>query len=148
MYLPARAAVTAPVSAVALAINYGYSKLPGRTVEYHWNQEHWVFVCCGGPTSLGAGATTFGGVINTRHSYETFMAANDGRLMGHETKHTDQWAIFGAKGFAILYGLAAAADWIGSKRKGWPQGSRNPFEIWAGLSEGGYRRQFPTTKTP
>lgn len=139
VYLPVRAAITAPVSAVALAVNYGYSRLPGRNVEYRWNREHWVFVCPGGPTSLGAGATTFGGVINTRLSYDALLSGNDGQLMWHETKHTDQWAIFGPA-FAAVYGVAALWDLIGVKRKGWPLGSHNAFEIWAGLTEGGYRR--------
>ncbi len=132
------AALTAPVSAVAVAVNLAYARLPGRTVGYHWDWDHWVLVCCGGPTSLGAGATTFGGVINTKLSYDELLNGHDGRLIWHETKHTDQWAIFGPS-FAIVYGLAAAWDLVGLKGSDRRQGTHNAFEIWAGLSEGGYR---------
>jgi hypothetical protein len=138
VYHPVRAAVTAPVSATALAVDYGYSAISGNSVDCNWNSRNWVAVCSGGPTILGAPATTFGGVINTSLSYNDFLQANDCRLLAHETKHTDQWAIFGP-GFAALDAVAAGGDWVGSKIFGWDPGTHNPFEIWAGLKDGGYR---------
>ena len=138
VYHPVRAAVTGPVSAVTLGVDYGYSLLPGRDVDCNWNSRNWVAVCSGGPTILDAPATTFGGVINTELNYNDFLQANDCRLMAHETKHTDQWAIFGP-GFAGLDAVAAGGDWIGSEIFGWKPGAHNPFEIWAGLKDGGYK---------
>ena len=128
---PVRAAVTYPLSSTAMAIDQAYGLLPGNNVACTWNSANWVYVCSGAPTILGAGATTFGGVINTGYSYCDFLAANDGRLMAHETKHSDQWAIFGP-GFAVLDSLAAVGS-LGHARY-------NPFEIWAGLKDGGYER--------
>jgi RHS repeat-associated protein len=138
VYHPLRAAVTAPVTGLTLSVDYAYSLLPGRDVDCHWNSREWVAVCSGGPTILGAPATTFGGVINTSLSYSAFLQANNCRLLAHEVKHTDQWAIFGP-GFAGLDALAAGGDWLGSKIFGWDPGTHNPFEIWAGLKDGGYR---------
>jgi hypothetical protein len=49
----------------------------------------------------------------------------------HESRHSDQWAMFGPA-FAGLYG-AEAARTGGDYR-------RNVFEQWAGLHDGGYLR--------
>lgn len=133
-----RTVVTTPVSTTAMAVNLAYGALPGRDVSCRWNGANAVAVCSGGPTILGAGATTLGAVINTNQSYDDFLAANDCRLIAHETKHTDQWAIFGP-GFGLLDGVAAGADWAASRAFGWDEGTHNPFEIWAGLEDGGYR---------
>ena len=70
-------------------------------------------------------------------NYCDFMSANNGRLIAHEAKHSDQWAIFGP-GFALLDGAAAGAGWGISKFKGGNPGQYNVFEIWAGLKDGGY----------
>jgi hypothetical protein len=48
----------------------------------------------------------------------------------HEMKHADQWAIFGASRYMVLYGVAYGATMWRSQC--------NPFEIWAGLQGGGY----------
>lgn len=65
------------------------------------------------------------------------MASNDCRLIAHETKHTDQWAIFGP-GFAVLDTAAAGVDWGIGKATGSNTGQHNVFEIWADLRDGGY----------
>jgi len=133
-----RSVATAPVSAAALAVNYWYSALPGRSVDCTWNARNMVSVCSGGPTILYAKATAFGGVINTRYSYDEFLEAEDCRLMAHETKHTDQWAIFGPIQFASLDTGAAVGDWISNKAFGTDIGTMNIFEVAAGLKDGGY----------
>ena len=40
-----------------------------------------------------------------------FRERNNGRLLAHETKHTDQWVIFGNIGFPVLYG----EEWVRSR---------------------------------
>jgi RHS repeat-associated protein len=129
---PVRFVATLPVTVTAQAVNSGYELVTGHDVDCHWNSANWVDVCTGGPTILGAPATTFGSVINTQLSYQDFLAANNCRLIAHETKHTDQWAIFGP-GFAVLDTLASGyAELRGGQQ-------HNPFEIWAGLKDGGYK---------
>jgi hypothetical protein len=133
VYHPVRAAVTAPQSAAGLATNLGAG------ADCRWNSEEWVTVCYGGRTILNAPASTIGGVVNTRLTLEQFARANDGRLLAHEVKHTDQWLIFGWM-FPSFDAEAAAFDWVVSKITGCPEGTNNIFEVWAGLKDGGYTR--------
>ena len=56
-------------------------------------------------------------------------------MLGHERKHSDQWAIFtGVTGNPLSFPVAYGIDWL--------QAGGNPcrqvFEQWAGLKEGGY----------
>ncbi|MCL6104215.1 MAG: RHS repeat-associated core domain-containing protein [Actinobacteria bacterium] len=127
---PVRTVLTYPVTVTTVAIDYGYSLLPGRNVSCQWNSANLVFVCSGGPTILNAPATTFGAAINTQYSYCDFLAANNGGLIKHETKHTDQWAIFGP----AFPGLDIVASIYAEIRGGQQY---NPFEIWAGLKNEG-----------
>lgn len=63
-------------------------------------------------------------------------ASVDSAVQGHETRHADQWAIFGGGlVFPLLYGLEQLR--VRGRR------SRNLFERWAGLEEGGY--ELPAT---
>jgi len=68
------------------------------------------------------GGTTIGNV------YLTGGSSPSKRLLRHETKHADQWALLGPL-FPFFYGLA---ELIGRGPK------RNLFERWAGLEDGGY----------
>jgi hypothetical protein len=62
-------------------------------------------------------------------------------LLDHEARHSTQWACFlGPVGFLPAYLLASAWSW-------WHSGDfavRNPFEMRAGLVDGGYARQPPS----
>jgi len=120
------AVVNAPVTATTATIN---SWTGG---DCDWN-AHLTVVCYGGAIS-GASDRTFvtGSTINTTLSKVDFAAANNGRLLAHETVHTRQWALFGGGvGFPLLYGLETL-------RTGGDE-CRNVFEIWAGLEDGGYK---------
>jgi len=59
------------------------------------------------------------------------------RLLRHEERHATQWAwCLGIVGFPLLYG--AASLW--SLLRAGDYFSRNPFEVRAGLRDGGYRQ--------
>lgn len=55
-------------------------------------------------------------------------------LMAHEARHADQYARCGGLLMVPLYLLAAAWSWV--LTGDW--GARNPFEVRAGLADGGY----------
>jgi hypothetical protein len=80
-----------------------------------------------------APAFTVGNVICLRFPREALLA--DPRLLAHEERHADQWACF--LGLPMLPLYLAAAGWS-LLRTGDPA-SRNAFERWAGLADGGYR---------
>jgi RHS repeat-associated protein len=122
-----RFVATLPETVPALAVD----KLTGADCD--WNGKNMIFICYGGPTVLGAPATTFGAVINTHLTRDQFAAANCGRLLAHETKHTDQWAILGAFDFLLTDGAAS-----GVSEAGWGDNAHNVLEMWAGLNDGGY----------
>jgi hypothetical protein len=56
-------------------------------------------------------------------------------LRRHESRHSDQWAVFGWLAFPVLYGIA---EILGRLLGAGPED--NLFERWAGLEDGGYRR--------
>ena len=55
-------------------------------------------------------------------------------LLRHEARHAEQWARWGGLPFLPAYGLAALWSWLrtGDRARG------NPFEVAAGLEDGGY----------
>lgn len=62
------------------------------------------------------------------------------RLLAHEERHATQWAVcLGILGFPLLYALASAWSWLLTG----DAFSRNPFERFAGLADGGYRERPP-----
>ena len=62
------------------------------------------------------------------------------RLLLHEERHATQWAAcLGVIGFPLLYALACAWSWAATG----DFHSRNIFERWAGLADGGYRERPP-----
>jgi RHS repeat-associated protein len=121
---------TIPSTAVGLAVGEATGG------DCHWNGKNAVFICYGAWTPGGADAFTFGSTVNTSFSEKDFRIANNGRLLAHETKHTDQWAIFGNSHFPILYG----EEWARSRiqYRGGDPGCHNALERWAGLKDGGY----------
>jgi RHS repeat-associated protein len=104
-----------------------------------WNGKNWVFVCYGGYTLPGSDAFTLGSAINTNLSRADFDARNNGRLLAHETKHTDQYALLGPA-FLPAYGLDTAQAWLRAKCSGSGKdpGCYKLLEQWAGLKDGGY----------
>jgi hypothetical protein len=82
-----------------------------------------------------ARAFTLGNVINTRYGPDFLLGAGQEPILRHESRHCVQAAIFGPM-FLPLYGLGQAYSWALTAT----HGSRNPFERWAGLEDGGYDR--------
>lgn len=80
-----------------------------------------------------AGAFTVGNVVLFRAGPDDVAARP--RLLAHEARHASQWALCLGLPFLPLYGLAAGWSWW---RTGHPA-LGNPFEVRAGLADGGYR---------
>lgn len=57
-------------------------------------------------------------------------------MQDHETRHADQWALFGG---GLLFLLVYGAEYARTRRRPW----RNVFERDAGLEDGGYIRRLP-----
>jgi len=134
---PVRAQINKPWSDLGKLANIGTG------AQCQWNSAEWVDVCYGGRSLLGASATTFGCTINTPYSQQQFYDANggNGSFLAHEVKHSDQWALFGEL-FPLLDALGAAESAYLIHVLGFPgdENSWNPFEVWAGLGDGGYHR--------
>jgi hypothetical protein len=90
-----------------------------------------------------AGAVTVGDVVLLR--LDDAALARLPRLLDHEARHAVQWAWFlGPIGFLPAYLLASAWSW-------WHSGDfavRNPFEVRAGLVDGGYAHRPETGPGP
>jgi hypothetical protein len=54
------------------------------------------------------------------------------RTLHHEERHSQQWAQLGPVEFGRQYLSAAAREWL--------SGALNPFEVNAGVHDGGYSR--------
>jgi len=107
---------------VAAASGCGITRGPRGLViaaDYHWKLPH-------------AGAFTLGNVILYRAPQG--VAGTNTVLLGHEERHSTQYAYCLGLPFLALYGVAAAWSML---RSGNP-GSRNFFERQAGLVAGGY----------
>jgi hypothetical protein len=80
-----------------------------------------------------AAAVTIGDVVLLRMDAEELACRP--RLVEHEVRHAVQWAqLLGVVGFPLAYGVASAWSWL---RVG-DAATRNPFEVRAGLEDGGY----------
>jgi hypothetical protein len=80
-----------------------------------------------------AGAVTVGDVVLLRCDVGTALARPG--LLAHEGRHAAQWARWlGPLGFLPAYGLASAWSWLRCR----DAAVRNPFEVRAGLVDGGY----------
>jgi hypothetical protein len=87
-----------------------------------------------------AGAFTVGNVV----IYRAGRAYIDTRpaLLGHEARHSTQYAFCLGLPFLPLYGLCA----LWSLARAGDPGSRNPFERLAGLEAGGYAKPYATQR--
>jgi hypothetical protein len=72
----------------------------------------------------------------TAFEYHCFGGLNG--WLSHETKHSDQWAIFGPNLFLGLYIDNWLVSEVISTAAGGYAAEYNLFEIWAGLHNGGY----------
>ncbi|MCD5420485.1 hypothetical protein LRS71_13090 [Rhodococcus pyridinivorans] len=98
----------------------------GGSVSF--DDEFGLFVCSGMRGGFARGGTTVGGVFLTRRPPTR-------ALLRHESVHADQWARYGI-GFAVRYLREELRN----------PGSRNRFEIEAGLADGGYRAERGITR--
>ncbi len=81
-----------------------------------------------------AGAVTVGDVVLLRLD-QAFLDERP-QVLDHEARHAVQWACFlGPVGFLPAYLAASAWSWW---RTGGNFALRNPFEVRAGLADGGY----------
>lgn len=110
-----RAAANLPVSAVAVA----WGRTHGGTCDVHGD----LTVTC---KSMRSGYANAGTTVGNVWLYGDLGGTDRHR---HESRHSDQWAMFGPA-FPALYGAESA-------RAGGDY-ERNVFERWAGLHDGGY----------
>lgn len=95
------------------------------------NMQELMVVCQNAPKWMyNRGGTTIGNVFLTGSNKPTV------REMAHEAKHADQWAIF-QMAFGPPGILVFAGSYLGFEYGGLG-GSCNPYERWAGLSDGNY----------
>ena len=110
---------------LTLLLSLGYAALARASgARVAWDRTHGMVICTGSSPRLhGGGGTTVGCVYVT--------SASDVRteICCHESRHRDQWAIAGPL-FAVLYG----AEILRTKTNF----TRNVWERWAGLEDGGY----------
>lgn len=123
-YHGARFVRNGPVTGVA----YVWSELNGAECTM---QTGLMGVCLddGTTANLWAPVMTAGNTVIADAGFDV-----SGDLLAHETKHADQWFIFGYPAFPILYGGATVQSLIthGDPACG------NVFEQWAHLGDGGY----------
>ncbi|MGH3460347.1 MAG: hypothetical protein ACRDP9_02630 [Kribbellaceae bacterium] len=84
-----------------------------------------------------AGAFTIGNMVLSKHDRDYFD--RDPGLVRHEERHSWQYLLLIGTPFLLLYVLAAGWSWL---RTG-DFASRNLFERWAGLADGGYEEHPP-----
>ncbi|MGH2759141.1 MAG: RHS repeat-associated core domain-containing protein, partial [Actinomycetota bacterium] len=115
--------------------------------NFRWTVAGWAIARSQGATCkwrkglmvvcTGARWAGFRGGMTIGNTYITTAPVVSAGLLAHETKHADQWALFGWL-FVPLYLLAEAVSWIWGAR-GRYAGCKNFFEKWAGLAGGGYK---------
>ena len=84
-----------------------------------------------------AAAFTLGNVVLTRHEADRLLARP--ALLGHEERHSSQYAALLGLPMVPLYLLAAGWSWLATGSVA----AYNPFERWAGLASGGYPTVSP-----
>jgi hypothetical protein len=92
-------------------------------------QEGLMVYCSGVPAALALkGGWTLG---NTYMSHRRYQPGDLRKRLRHESKHSDQYVIFGGLSFLALYAGDAVIH-RGNQGKMW-------FERWAGLKDGFYQ---------
>jgi hypothetical protein len=110
-----RAVANLPISAVAVV----WGRTHGGTCNVHGD----LIVTC---ESMQGGYANAGTTVGNVWLYDDLYSTDRHR---HESRHSDQWAMFGPA-FPALYGAESA-------RTGGDY-NRNVFELSAGLHDGGY----------
>jgi len=111
-----------PVTLVASLAYAAAAAVSGARLR--WDTGRAMLVCTGASPRLhGGGGTTVGCV------YVTSAADVSAPVRTHESRHRDQWAVAGPL-FAVLY----LAEVVRTKKNF----TRNAWERWAGLEDGGY----------
>ncbi|NMO53866.1 hypothetical protein HH310_22120 [Actinoplanes sp. TBRC 11911] len=130
--IPVRQVITAGNSGLALA--YGKA-LGGQFCDYVPNGTLLGRMKDG----FARGGTTYGHTYLT--SLEPQLVYSDmAPVMRHESRHTDQWALFTLLGGPVAFPLAYGVDDV------FAPGPYNNFERDAGLADGGY--VLPDTPSP
>ncbi|MGY4644221.1 PA14 domain-containing protein [Cellulomonas sp. URHB0016] len=89
----------------------------------NWNKQEWMYACTGAKRFGVKGGTTYGSTfVSSKLSKDL-----DVRVMAHEGKHSNQWALLGSPGMAFGYLNAYAS-----------QGECNFYERQAGFADGHY----------
>jgi hypothetical protein len=83
-----------------------------------------------------AGAFTLGNVITTKHTEDYLLGVDRTDLLAHEMRHSVQSSILGPLFLPAYFAASSYSYLVG---KDW--GSRNVFEVWAGLADGNYERK-------
>ncbi len=76
---------------------------------------------------------TVGNVLLTRHDADELLRRP--RLRAHEARHSTQWAVLGPAFLPLYLGAALTSRVLTGD-----DAAVNPFELLAGLADGGYRR--------
>jgi hypothetical protein len=118
-----------PVTLAASLVYAVIAAIGGATLR--WDARRAMIVCSGASSRLhGGGGTTIGFV------YVTSSTSVGDAIRFHESRHRDQWAVAGPL-FALLYAeelLRCKGDF-----------TRNAWERWAGLADGGYASPQPSS---
>jgi hypothetical protein len=88
-----------------------------------------------------ASAFCVGNVVISRHSLDDLVARPT--LLRHEERHSWQYLLLGGPCYWPCYGVAMVWSLLRTGDKG----SANPFEVAAGLADGGYR-ELPRRTLP
>jgi hypothetical protein len=88
-----------------------------------------------------ASAFCVGNVVISRHGLDELLARPT--LLQHEERHSWQYLLLGGPLYWPCYGLAM----VWSLLRTGDRGSANPFEVAAGLADGGYR-ELPRRTVP
>ncbi|MEU5842846.1 hypothetical protein [Rhodococcus sp. NPDC047139] len=122
----ARASRGVPTVRAVSALALCWGRLWGGSVSL--DDEFGLYVCTGMRGGFARGGTTVGGVFLTRRPPSR-------RLLRHEAVHVDQWA---------RYGIGFAARYLWEELRN--PGTRNRFEVEAGLADGDYRTERGITR--
>jgi RHS repeat-associated protein len=125
-----RAVRNLPVSAASLAYVEVGSIVTGNGLADCQLRTGLMIECIGAaPEALPGQAWTIGNIIINQSDQQLGP-----RVLAHETKHADQWAILGPLGFAERWLESTAVSYVTTGT----YGCSNLIEIWAGLRDGGY----------
>ncbi|NLV80921.1 MAG: hypothetical protein GXY65_16580 [Rhodococcus sp.] len=116
-----RASRGVPSARIVTVLALVWARLCGGAIGF--DDRSGLYVCTGLRWGFARGGTTIGGAFLTARRPSA-------AVLRHEAVHADQWARYGP-GLAVRYLVEEMRN----------PGSRNRFEIEAGLADGGYRER-------